>query len=90
VWPETAILPTGWQSRLVRIQNPNTDLKVGYCLDLHDLAISKLAAGREKDWPFVAEMIRHGFVEVDKLIALTAITPFSNRVKLSAWLNAQR
>jgi hypothetical protein len=90
VGPETAVLPTGWQERLVRIQNPNTDLTVGYCLDPHDLAISKLAAGREKDWPFVAEMIRHGFVEVDKLIALTAITPLTNRVKLSAWLQAQR
>jgi hypothetical protein len=90
VGPETAILPTGWQNRLARIQNPNTDLKVGYCLDPHDLAISKLAAGREKDWPFVAEMIRHGFVEVDKLIALAAITPLINRIKLSAWLQAQR
>jgi len=35
-------------------------------------------------------MIRHGFVEVDKLIALTAITPLTNRVKLSAWLQAQQ
>jgi hypothetical protein len=58
VGPETAILPSGWQTRLVRIQNPNTDLKVGLCLEPHDLAASKLAAGREKDWPFVAEMIR--------------------------------
>lgn len=31
VGPETAILPTGWQGRLVRLQNANTDLKVGWC-----------------------------------------------------------
>jgi hypothetical protein len=74
----------------VKIQNPNTDLKVGYCLDPHDLAISKLAAGREKDWPFVAEMIRHGFVDIDKLISLTDSTPLISRVKLNAWLQAQR
>jgi hypothetical protein len=90
VGPETAVLPTGWQARLVKIQNPNTDLKVGYCLDPHDLAISKLAAGREKDWPFVAEMIRHGFVDIDKLISLTDSTPLISRVKLNAWLQAQR
>jgi hypothetical protein len=90
VGPETAVLPTGWQDRLVKIQNPNTDLKVGYCLDPHDLAISKLAAGREKDWPFVAEMIRHGFVDLDKLISLTDSTPLISRVKLNAWLQAQR
>jgi hypothetical protein len=65
-------------------------LKVGYCLDPHDLAISKLAAGREKDWPFVAEMIRHGFVDIDKLISLTDSTPLISRVKLNAWLQAQR
>lgn len=90
VGPETAVLPNGWRERLVRIQNPNTDLKVGYCLDPHDLAISKLAAGREKDWPFVAEMIRHSFVDVDKLIALTTVTQLANREKLRAWLQAQR
>lgn len=90
VGPETAVLPNGWQDRLVRVQNPNTDLKVGFCLEPHDLAISKLAAGREKDWPFVSVMIRHGFVDVDKLIALTAITQLANREKLRAWLQAQR
>ena len=48
VGPETAILPTGWPSRVIQIQNRNTDLKVGLCLEPHDLAASKLAAGREK------------------------------------------
>lgn len=41
VGPETAILPAGWQGRVVRIQNQNTDFKVGYCLDPADLAASK-------------------------------------------------
>jgi hypothetical protein len=90
VGPETAVLPSGWQNRLVRIQNTNTDSKVGYCLDPHDLAISKLAAGREKDWPFVAEMIRHGFVEIDKLISLADSTPLVSSFKINAWLKAQR
>ena len=36
----TATLPAGWRDRLVRIQNANTDLKVGLCLEPHDLAAS--------------------------------------------------
>jgi hypothetical protein len=38
VGPETAVLPRDWEQRLVKIQNDNTDLKVGLCLDPHDLA----------------------------------------------------
>jgi hypothetical protein len=47
VGPDTACLPSGWQQRLVKIQNQNTDLKIGLCLEPHDLAASKPAAGRE-------------------------------------------
>lgn len=31
----------------------------GLCLDIHDLAASKLVAGREKDLNFVAGLLRH-------------------------------
>ena len=44
VGPETAVVPTGWQSRVLRIQNANTDQKVGLCLEPLDLAAAKLAA----------------------------------------------
>ena len=68
VGPETAILPAGWQGRLVRVQNENTNLKVGLCLEPHDLAASKLAAGREKDFEFVEEMLRHKLVKPTTLM----------------------
>ncbi len=68
VGPTTAILPKDWQSRLVKIQNENTDLKIGLCLDPTDLAASKLAAGRDKDWLFVSELLRHKFVDHAVLI----------------------
>jgi hypothetical protein len=91
VGPETALLPQGWQGRLVRIQNANTDLKVGFCLEPHDLAASKLAAGREKDWPFVAEMLRCGIVSVPVLLQRTQELPISTDLKerLSAWVGAR-
>jgi len=56
---ETAILPAGWKDRLVTVQNANTGHGCGLCLEANDLAVAKLAAGREKDNAFVAELLRH-------------------------------
>ena len=58
----TAILPDGWVGRLVRVANANTMGAVGWCLDPADLAVSKLAAGRQKDLDFVRAMVRSGLV----------------------------
>jgi hypothetical protein len=55
----TAILPDGWRDRLVRVENVNTGGCAGLCLEVHDLAISKYAAGREKDLAFTAALARH-------------------------------
>jgi hypothetical protein len=55
----TAKLPDGWQNRLVKIQNKNTNMMCGFCLEENDLAISKLMAGREKDWEFVSALIKY-------------------------------
>lgn len=46
---ETAILPTGWKERLITLRNSNTGNGCGLCLEANDLAVAKLAAGREKD-----------------------------------------
>ena len=88
VGPETAILPTGWLSRVIQIQNRNTDLKVGLCLEPHDLAASKLAAGREKDWLFVEVMLRHNIVGADTLEERIKMLPIpAARIEqLKAWI----
>jgi hypothetical protein len=49
VSPKTAVLPAGWEQRLIRLSSPNTDGAVGLCSDVHDLVLSKYAAGREKE-----------------------------------------
>ncbi len=59
----TAILPAGWRERLVPIDNPNTNGYVGLCLEVHDLAVSKYVAGREKDREFCRAIVRAGFVD---------------------------
>ena len=62
VAPETATLPARWEARLVRIENPNTGGYAGLCLEVHDLAISKYVAGREKDREFKRELARHSMI----------------------------
>ena len=91
VGPETAILPEGWQSRVVKVQNRNTDMKVGFCLDPHDLAASKLAAGREKDWHFVEEMLRHKIVDSRVLLERVRClaVPQAKIEHLKAWIAAR-
>lgn len=75
VSPETAILPSGWQDRLIAFANSNTGGAVGLCLDAHDLALSKYAAGREKDRAFNQAMLRHGHVRRQRLLELAVQMP---------------
>lgn len=91
VGPETAALPAGWESRLVRVQGPGTEGKVGYCLEPHDLAASKAIAGREKDRDFVAAMLRHELVVGEVVLARLATVPVEPPVRENArlWLRAE-
>ena len=60
VGEQTAILPAGWEGRLVTIPVGGAR---GLCLEVHDLVLSKWAAGREKDRQFVGGAVRHALVE---------------------------
>ncbi len=72
VEPETATLPAGWEERLVRVCNENPGGATGWCLDPHDLAYAKLAARREKDVAFVANLLRHKLVRPSRVGELIA------------------
>jgi len=74
VGPDTATLPKGWRKRLIRIENQNTRGYVGLCLEVHDLAISKYIAGREKDREFTRELARHSMTERETLLKRLAVT----------------
>lgn len=75
VGPETAILPADWLSRVHRVQNENTNGRVGYCLDLVDLFLSKAAAGREKDREFCMALLEHRYVELTQVLELLPTMP---------------
>lgn len=63
----TAMLPDRRQQRLVPICNDNTGGATGRCLKAHYLALSKLAAGRDKDIEFVRILIAQRMVDPDRL-----------------------
>jgi hypothetical protein len=74
VGDRTATLPSGWRDRLIPVSNPNTSGVTGLCLEVHDLAISKYVAGREKDMEFTRELARHGMTNADTLLQRLANT----------------
>ncbi|MBM4395588.1 MAG: hypothetical protein FJ087_07855 [Deltaproteobacteria bacterium] len=59
VGENTATLPAGWKERLIPVCNANTRGATGWCLEVHDLCIAKLVAGREKDLMFLESVSRH-------------------------------
>ena len=63
VGERTAVLPRDWEIRLIAVNNENTNGVTGYCLEAHDLAISKIIAQRPKDAEFVQELARHDMIE---------------------------
>lgn len=81
VGASTATLPRGWRQRLVRLANANTRGVQGLCLDVHDLAISKYVAGREKDLEFTAALARHGMTRKQTLLQRAAETRLMPEVR---------
>lgn len=63
----TAVLPAGWRERLVRYQSPGTNGVVAWCLEPHDLWVSKAIAGRPKDLEFCRALVERALVGVEPL-----------------------
>ena len=70
----TATLPRNWKRRLIPIRNDNTRGVTGWCLEVHDLAISKYVAGRPKDVAFTRELARHRMIVESTLVARLKVT----------------
>jgi hypothetical protein len=77
VGPETAKAPAGWSDRLIPVQSENTGNAIGWCLEVHDLVLSKCAASRERDWDFAREALRHGLVDPGELQHRASELPLS-------------
>lgn len=78
---DTAVLPEGWRSRLVKVQNANTAAPAGeprftgWCLDKEDLCVAKLCAFREKDRNFVTALLDTGLVDGEVIATRLGAVP---------------
>jgi hypothetical protein len=81
VGEDTAVLPDGWRDRLVLVSGENTRFIRGWCLEAHDLAIAKYAAGRPKDLDFTRVLVGRGMVSRELLEQRLAVTPVADPVR---------
>ncbi len=63
----TVILPTNWQERLQTFKDENAET-IAFVAEIHDIAVSKLIAGREKDFLFLKELFVRGLIEIEIFI----------------------
>lgn len=84
-------LPTGWEDRVVIWRSYSSAPGRAHCLERHDLAVSKLAAFREKDLEFVQSLLDAGLLVsatlAERIAATPAIAP-PHRRRLLAWVRA--
>jgi len=57
-------LPIGWEDRLHELKDKN-EVVVAKVADIYDIAVSKLIAGREKDFIFIKELILNNYIVLD-------------------------
>jgi hypothetical protein len=85
VGPETAKAPHGWQTRLVRRAIPprpgSQRTAIAWCLEVHDLVLSKCAAGRDRDWEYVAEAVKAAILQPDVLLTRVSDLPVADDVR---------
>lgn len=84
VGPETAVMPADWMSRARLFYFGEI---TAVCPDIHDLAVSKCAAARDKDADYVRVLLEHGMIDPAILEErLRALNPAEQPVEqLVAW-----
>jgi hypothetical protein len=92
VAPNTAVLPEGWEQRLVTIRGPGTAGNTGWALEIHDLVVSKYVAGRDKDRRFARGALSHGLASADTLLSRVGLTPAdeATRTRIRESIEADR
>lgn len=87
----TAVLPAGWRDRVVRVEDQAAEPAHAVCLDKHDLVVSKLIAGREKDWEFAFALLEADLVDLAEVRRRTLAIDDEHGIRRAAalrWLEA--
>ena len=77
-------MPQGWKERLVVVENENTRGAKGLCLEVHDLLVSKVIAGRDKDFAFLESAAQHDMATPEILLQRLATVEVEPVVKEKA------
>lgn len=79
--------PSGWKTRAVAIR---VEKYTAWCMEAHDLVLSKLGAGREKDIDFARSAAELGLLQRDELLLRLQGVACSDehRRQISARINA--
>ena len=83
-------LPSGWRDRLIALRSERTGGVTGWCLDVHDIAVSKYIAGRRKDLEYNQALAKHKFVKKEMLLERLAATDCSEKVRRLATARINR
>lgn len=75
----TAVLPFGWEERVVPFDDHGQGSAV--CVEKHDLVVSKLVAGREKDYSFARALITEELVDPSVLLERAGMLPRPEAVR---------
>ncbi len=87
---EAALLPDGWEQRTTPIRNPvKTNNNADLCIEVHDLAVSKLVAYRKKDKEFARLLLIEKMIDArvltERISDLKIEEPLRQRLLL--WVN---
>jgi hypothetical protein len=67
---ESVKLPKNWENRVIEVNDEvTTGGNSGLCIEVHDLAASKLVAFREKDKEFVRVLLIEEMIDINVLLA---------------------
>jgi hypothetical protein len=86
----TATLPTGWEERLTSFDDPEAGESKAVCLEPHDLVVSKLVAGREKDFRFARALLDARLIRAEVLSARAELLlgPEAVRRRVLGWIDS--
>jgi hypothetical protein len=90
VGPETPRAPQGWRERLIPLSNENTRGATGWCMEIHDVVLSKCVANREKDWDYARVALSEGLLDTEVLRERAELLPVdeSNKQRVREQLQA--
>lgn len=84
VAPSLVLLPSGWEQRLTPLCAGNV---TAWCLEVNDLVVSKLNAGRLKDYEFINAVLRARLANFDEVVRrIETFTDLHQRAVLLARL----